>query len=307
MKRLARLVAVGVVGMVLGLTFAGVAGAAVLMQSPAPASDPYRDVKVTSGSAIAAVRAIADRQQRDPSNGQLAGSQARSQAQAVWARVASVRTADIAATGPFDGKMNRYYKVEGADLSAVVDAHDGHVSQLLLISRTPTSPASTAMSSDQAQTIASDYLADQGISTEGLGVKVELIDRGAFQMYSVTWQRDVDGVMVPDSRLVQLDAGTGVVFNVHNIHRPYSAPAAATVTRDQAVASAQKAATTAAQRTSASYSVIDATLQVTFSEQGAQQLVWIVKLYASDLGNSSGYFLVSVDATTGGATITGRG
>ena len=46
---------------------------------------------------------------------------------------------------------------------------------------------------------------------------------------------------------------------------------------------------------------------MTFSEQGAQQLVWIVKLYASDLGNSSGYLLVSVDATTGGATITGRG
>lgn len=70
---------------------------------------------------------------------------------------------------------------------------------------------------------------------------------------------------------------------------------------------AQDTATKSAGRKSATYKLIDASLQVTFDSQGTQGLVWQVKLYASDLANSTGFFEVTVEAATGSAAVSGRG
>lgn len=296
-KRFTQVAAVGVVGSALVLLLAGAAMAGTKPQAPAAPADPYRAVQVTPASAIAAVRAMVERPL--PQNA-AANVGARAQ-------VAAVQTSDLKANAPIDGKLLRFYDVEGADVSAIVDAHDGHVAQLLVMSRIPKVRTDATINDQQALDIASSYLADQGIAVDGMTAQVKLEDRGAALVYSVSWQRSVNGALVPDSRLVQLDAGTGVIFNVHNTSRPYSNPPTAVVARDQAISAAQDTATKSVGRKSATYKLIDASLQVTFDTQGTQGLVWQVKLYAADLANSTGYFEVTVDAMTGSASVTGRG
>lgn len=296
LKRFTRVAAVGVVGSALVLMLAGAAMAGSKPQAATPA-DPYRDVQVTPASAIAAVRAMVERPLPQNAATYVAAR----------AQVAAVQTADLQANPPIDGKLLRFYDVEGADVSAIVDAHDGHVAQLLAVSRIPRVRTNATLNDQQALDIASSYLADQGIEVDGMTAQVKLDDRGAALVYSVSWQRSVNGALVPDSRMVQLDAGTGVIFNVHNTSRLYSNPPTAVVARGKAISAAQDTATKSVGRKSATYKLIDASLQVTFDSQGTQGLVWQVKLYAADLANSTGYFEITVDAMTGSASVTGRG
>ena len=269
--------------------------------SPSFATDPYRVVTVTPDAAVAAVKAMVE-----PPQARLDGSNL---------AVRAMQTSDLVATGPLAGALYSYYQVMGHDVSATVDVHDGHVAQLLLVGLVMASPSTTSITAAQAQAVASAFLRDRHISTDGLTVGVVKKDRGPdVKTFVVSWQRVVNGAAVPDSRMVEMDAGSGVVFNMDNSTRPYSDPPTPAVGRDQAVSNAEAVAGTSAATasgsaagTSVTYEVVSSGLQVRFTPTGVQQLLWSIEL-SSDSGQGyKSYAAVSVDAMTGSATVVGRG
>jgi hypothetical protein len=268
---------------------------------PSAATDPYRVVTVTPDVAVAAVKAMVE-----PPQTRLDGS---------TLAVPAMQTDDLAVTGPFDGALYSYYTVMGHDVSASVDVHDGHVVQLLLLGLTSSFSSTWSITTAQAQAVASTFLTDRHISTDGLTVGVVKKDRGPdVKTFVVSWQRVVNGATVPDSRMVEMDAGSGVVFNMNNSTRPYSDPATPVVSRDQAVSNAEAVVGTSIATasgpiagTSVTYEVVSTSLQVWFTPAGIQQLLWSVEL-SSDSGQGyQSYAMVSVDAMTGSATVMGRG
>ena len=279
--RLAGIISAG--GALLALVTAG----ATIGGSPSAAS-----VTNSKDAAIAAVRTI------------LAAPQTGVDA----AKLTPVGDSDLTATGPVAGALFSYYEVSGHDVWATVDVRDSHVAQLLLLSRSPAT-ASARITGATAQTIAMSWLKDHGISTDGLNVSVTAKDRGAAATYVVSLQRIVNGTQVPDSRLVELDAGTGVVFLVNNIARPYVDPPAPKVDRDTAVSAARSAAGAelGVAADSAASAVESADLRVTFNSSNVQKLVWQIGISISKAGPPDYQYLVEVDALTGTAAITGRG
>ena len=268
---------------------------------PSAATDPYRVVTLTPDAAVVAVKAMVE-----PPQARLDGSNL---------PVPAMQTSDLVATGPLDGALYRYYEVTGHDVHATVDVHDGHVAQLLLAGLVMASPSGTSITAEQAQAVASSFLTDRHISTDGLTVGVVKKDRGPdVKTFVVSWQRVVNGATVPDSRMVEMDAGSGVVFNMDNSTRPYSDPATPVVSRDQAVSNAEAVVGTSIATasgpiagTSVTYEVVSTSLQVWFTPAGIQQLLWSVEL-SSDSGQGyQSYAMVSVDAMTGSATVMGRG
>ena len=268
---------------------------------PSAAADPYRVVTVTPGAAVAAVKAMVGLPQARLDGLSLA--------------VPTIQTSDLVATGPFDGALGSYYKVIGHDVSASVDAHDGHVAQLLLLGLMSSFSSTWSITTAQAQAVASTFLTDRHIGTDGLTVSVVKKDRGPdVKTFVVSWQRVVNGATVPDSRMVEMDAGSGVVFNMDNSTRPYSDPPTPAVGRDQAVSYAEAVAGTSIATasgpvagTSVTYTVVSTSLQVWFTPAGVQQLLWSVEL-SSDSGQGyKSYAWVSVDAMSGSATVVGRG
>ena len=297
-----RAAAICAVGAVTVFLVVGTVAASAQRANPSPA-DPYRDVVVSPDSAVAAVKAIV-------------GTSSMSQSlQGPSVSGSAVQTNDLASAGIIDGALGRFYKVEGSQVSAYVDSHDGHVGQLLVLSYVPSATSATPISPEQAQSIASSYLAARGISVSGLTCNVSTKDRGIAHTYVVTWQRLVNGAVVPDSRLVEMDANTGFVFRMYDTTRPYSAPPNPTVTQQQAIKSAATAAiadlssaagspgSVPSGLSAPSYTVGGEELDVSFNADGVQQLGWTVRLTIGGID----HYIVNVDAATGATTIIGRG
>jgi hypothetical protein len=278
-------------GLALLVGVAGMVAASTAAPVDRPA-DPYFASTTTPDAAIASVKAMAAIPQTALA---VTGLPAK-----------AARTADLAATGPFDGDLFSYYKVTGHDVYATVDVHDNHVATLVLANQTPTTKSASVISPDRALSMASSYLSDHGIGTAGLTPVVEKTDRGEVTTYRVTWQRTVNGALVPDSRFVELDASSGAVFAVYNVSRPYSTPPTAVVSSDAAAASAEAAVTRSLGATGSdkpTLSVEEARLQVSFDSTGTQGLIWVITVAQHDLGQYSIACVITVDAMTGAATL----
>jgi hypothetical protein len=171
-----------------------------------------------------------------------------------------------------------------SDVLSMVDVHDGHVLSLLLPKLTPSS-TTVSMSADQALAAASAFLDSQSISTAGLTPAVIIKDRGAIRTYQVSWQRTVNGVTVPDSRMVEIDAVAGVVFHFVWTTRPYSDPPPPAVSRDRAVQLACAAvdqlkgsSPSSGPAIKSSCSLDGADLSITFSRDGVQAETWSIRV-----------------------------
>jgi Zn-dependent metalloprotease len=221
--------------------------------------------------------------------------------------ITPIQTADLAATGPFTGALNLYYKVQGSDVSGIVDADDGHVSQLLLLNLIPATKSSSVISDSEAQSIAASYLSARSIGTAGLTETLHRVDRGIAQTVQVTWQRTFNGAQVPDSRMVEMDASTGVVFSVNNISRPYADPPTPSISSAQAASAGKALAAKTAGAKVGPFQLVATNLVVSFNPAGAQQLSWVIDLTTEGPVGEILYFQVTVDAGSGAATITGRG
>jgi hypothetical protein len=265
------------------------------LASPANAttSDPYRLPQIDAAQAVEAVRAHAIVQQPAAAGRTF--------------QVLSLRTDDLVATGPMHGSFMDYFKVEGRDVSAMVDVHDGHVAQLLLLTATTSQAGSGFVIATDALAIGEAYAKAQGLDVGNTAPQVQFQDHGASTEYDLVWQRVVNGAEVPDFKLIQIDAATGRVFAFSDFRHPFTDPPTPAVSKNQAIADAEGLTATTLGYVPMRYTVDDSRLQVRFDSAGNQMLVWQVEISTTSLDSQNEYFIILVDAQSGVATIQGRG
>jgi hypothetical protein len=262
---------------------ATIALAAVVASSVSgSAGDPRHAVGVDVETARANLLAFID------------GSAQRSQALVIGSSDVRARLASAkAALG--DGRYHRFYQFAGDGANAYVDAHDGEV---FLLSISAAAGGRARLDEKAARDIAVAYLADRSVLVEGMDYRASRTERGSeLTVFEFTWVAMQGGIELPQRRIVEVDAGSGEVLTVIVDDLPFAPPGDPVVGRDAATTLALGAASID------SGAVMSSALRVDFdASTGAQQLVWRV-----EVGSTSGYALVIVDATTGKAVVLGRG
>lgn len=240
----------------------------------------------------------------DPSRStKLSSADAVARAQAFVGTAA--KTSDLTAEPPVDGTIERFYMVEGAAVMVGVNAHDGHIISCLFESLIP-SGTETKLNPDEAIAAARAFLGTHDTLTPDLAPSVEVINHGEGVEYTVTWTREVGGVIVPDEISVGVDASTGAVFRYLRQIRAYDPPPKPVVDEATAV----KLAIEASGLTGATAKAT--TLRVTFTPSGTQDLVWDVELSSQiETGPTTSpvmvYAWVNVDSQSGAASVIARG
>lgn len=221
--------------------------------SAGPKTDPHKDVRVTPEAARAEVA------RRVPGAGTL--------------------TYD----GTRDRPGVRVHVFENAKTTAYVDVSDGHIAMLSVA--TPVA-ASGAVTHDGAITVAQAFLASMESPTEGLDATVSDATGSGIPGFTVSFVRHKGEIVLPDYRMVEIDAASGGVISMIDVRRPYVDPAPPTVTAAQA--------TDIAVRAAAQGSPLAPVLMVSWDAAGNQQLLWTVPITAATSAT-----VIMVDAYTG--------
>lgn len=220
------------------------------------------------------------------------------------ASFAGAAAADLVVGDPVDGPASRFYVVDGKSITGTIDAHDGHVITLLYLGIAGGSDINA--SADDALATARAYLDQHGVRYDGMDESVELVSHGDTNEYVASWERVVDGIIVPDARQVGVDAATGQVFRYANFSRAYQVPGKPTIDEASAIKLAVEASGLGAQAT-----VDRIQLRIGFDTVGTQYLAWQVTITgpAEDApeGSPLAHAFVEVNADSGVATIVGRG
>ena len=200
-------------------------------------------------------------------------------------------TATLNDTGP-----RVFFKVEGKDFSAGVDATTGLVISVLRFDLLPDTPVVSKILA-QAHAAAAAFLTEHGIPFDGMDAAVTLIDHGDTKEYQVTWTRTVNGILLDDERQVSVNPRTGAVYGFTDTRPRPGNPGAVLVDRGTAIRTAvamwgQGAGTT----------VDEATLIVSRDLRLPRRTVWSVRLT-----EGIGHAWIYVDAETGVAVIVGLG
>lgn len=263
----AGLAAAAAIVLVAGALIAGTGGAATSTSHPSSASPATTGI--TRAGAIAAVEAFIGRTLVSP---------------------------DV--SGPQDSASGSSYQVMEAGVSAWVDAATGRVTS----SMTNPVPETTnmALSPDQAQAAAAAFLTSHSIPFDGLTPAVTIEDHGCCKFYVVTWQRYVNGVTVPDTRIVKLDPSNGAVFTVMDTRTPYGPVASPQIDRAEAIRLASVASGFSNPLVREVKTIVDG--GPTFRGR----LVWSITL-DDGAGASASHAWIYVDAVTGEAKVVGRG
>jgi hypothetical protein len=213
----------------------------------------------------------------------------------------SLVAADLTVNGPNDGAFERFYDVSGPRMSATVDAHTGSIITLYMGSATGVGAA--VVDADAARSTAEKFLADRSISVAGLDESVRFADHGESAEYVVEWDRLMNGVIVPDNRVVGVDVSTGQVFRYASVQRPFDPPPTPAIDRPGAIGAALKSVGLSDRAQT------DKTeLRVTFTATGVQKLVW--DIYLTDIVDTTasgqaipGHWVVEVDAMSGSTSL----
>jgi hypothetical protein len=179
------------------------------------------------------------------------------------------------------------FSFTGPDFRAEVDVSDGHVAYLDL----PVPTGGTyVVTPSQALSIAKDYLRSVGSPTVGLEASVATGTGSGTSSYRVQFSRTKAGVVLPDSRMVEVDGATGKVFGFMDFRRSYSDPGSPTISQG-------RAGSIAVSQLPQAGSVVSSTLAVVWDTSGVQRLVWVVSVKPSDVGAPNQ--TVTVDASSG--------
>jgi hypothetical protein len=201
-------------------------------------------------------------------------------------------------SGPQASASGSSYQVMEAGVSAWVDAATGRVTSLMTV---PVPETTTmALSPAQAQTAAAAFLNAHSIPFDGLTPAVTVEDHGCCKFYVVTWQRYVNGITVPDTRIVKLDPSNGAVFSFTDTREQVGPVASPRIDRVEAIRLAAIASGFA------NPIVGDVQLIVDGGPTFRGRLVWSIKL-DDGAGASVSHAWIYVDAITGEAKVVGRG
>lgn len=214
-------------------------------------------------------------------------------------------TADLTVRGPDDGAIDVLYTVEGAHVSATVDANDGHVVGIVFLDQTPMID-DIRVNEDEAVDAAAMFLDAHRIPGITAKPAVEYVSHGETHEYVVTWQESVHSVLVPNKRVLGVDAATGKVFRFLDVRHPFVDPGEPKLEKAEAAALALKAAEiTDAQ-------VDDAQVWLRFDLAGRQYLAWVVQVSSPDLSTDGDtriqvHAVIEVNDETRTAIVVGRG
>lgn len=208
--------------------------------------------------------------------------------------------ADLTVSDPGRGSYLTLYDVAGDGIAATVDAHTGKVTSLILASARDLS-GEIKTTEAEARASCDEFLSTHAISVDGLALTSRLVDHGERFEYVYDWTRVVNGAVVPDRRLVGVDATSGRVYRYLDIYRPYDPPGKPSITQT----AAELASLELLDRPTAVVS--NSTLWVKFDDAGTQGLVWKVQVTDS-VGTESkplvlAHWLFEVDASTGDTTL----
>ena len=201
-------------------------------------------------------------------------------------------------SGPQAAASGSLYQVMEAGVDAWVDAATGRVTSLLMMPVPETT--NMALSPAEAQTAAAAYLTAHSIPFDGLTPAVTVEDHGCCKFYVVTWQRYVNGITVPDTRIVKLDPSNGAVFSFTDTRGTYAPVSSPKISREEAIRLASIAS---------GYSdplVATVELKADGGPFWPGRMVWSVQ-FDQRAGASSGAAIVYVDAITGEARVVARG
>lgn len=204
-------------------------------------------------------------------------------------------TADLAVEGPTAGAWWPSYGVHGRQVSASVNAHDGTITTLLLFANVGFGGAT--IDADRSVEVAEEFLHQHQVPFDGLDRTVRFQDHGETSEYVVEWIGHQGEIILPDSRVVGVDASTGLVFHFVYMNHPYDPPAEPLVDRATAEAVAVRLATASPQA-----EVDRSELLVTFTPAEVQRLVW--QVYVTE---GFSHWVVEVDAETGAAAVIASG
>lgn len=201
-------------------------------------------------------------------------------------------------SGPQDSASVSSYQVMEAGVDAWVDAATGRVTSLLKLPVPETT--NMALSPAAAQTAATAFLTAHSIPFDGLTPAVTVEDHGCCKFYVVTWQRYVNGVTVPDTRIVKVDPSNGTVFSFTDTREQFGPVASPGIDRAEATRLAAIAS-------GFSNPIVgDVQLLVDGGPTFRGRLVWSIKL-DDGAGASASHAWIYVDAATGEAKVVGRG
>lgn len=211
----------------------------------------------------------------------------------------SLSAADLTVTGPTVGTFETIYEVDGARVTATVDANSGRVVGVVFLDQIPTATA-LASNAALAVQVAQMFLSGHSIPIDTTSYSVKLVDHGGSNEYQVTWQAIVGGVHVPDTQTVGINPQTNQVFRFLDVRRPYKNPGTPKVDRSTAISTAEVAS-----GLGSDVVADNAELWLLFDAAGQQYLAWQVELSApaGDSAGTSEHEMVQVDGTTGSAQV----
>lgn len=179
--------------------------------------------------------------------------------------------------------------------SAIVDAGTGEVRMIVL---PQTMTMAVKLTPDQALAAAEAYMNAHRVSYDGLASSVTLFDSGSTKYYSVTFQRYVNGVTVPDTRMLSVDPVTGEVFSFVWRQIPYGSVPSPTIDREAAIEKALAAACLSP------YKIDSVQLLLDPGWVWPGHVVWSVGVSSAATGIDEGY-MIEVDAQTGETRVVG--
>lgn len=147
------------------------------------------------------------------------------------------------------------------------------------------------MTHDQALGLAKAYLTSIGSPFDGLDATVSDATGSGTPGFTVTFVGHKGDIVLPDFRIVEIDAASGGVVSMIDVRRPYLDPAPPTVNATQARDIAVRAAAQGA--------ALQPILMVSWDVAGTQQLLWTVPITMATAAT-----VITVDAYTGAVVPT---
>ncbi|HEY5487771.1 MAG TPA: hypothetical protein VIK06_09000 [Candidatus Limnocylindrales bacterium] len=266
---------VGIVAMVAVLAIAlGVAGAYVQLRQAAPAAPHASATPITRDGAVTAVESFLGRK---------------------------LGTVDVSEPQAWPGGREVEVRETGSDRAdAWVDVNTGTVIRLMLAGAIPET-TTVAISSDQTRAAAEAFFKAHDISLDGLTATVKLVDHGTSKEYEIEWDRIENGVLLPDSRLVEVDPSNGVVFSFMDRRVATGPVPSPKIARDEAIRLATAASGLSNPKIEGAQLLVDS------SPVWSGRLVWSVQLSEVMPEGWVSAFWVEVDALTGETIIAGQG
>ena len=312
MRRAAGLAAAAAVALVIGAVFVSMGVAPSGAASPRPAGASSARSVADSASTP---NAGSSKSCGSPSPAASSGASSPDSAAACGSPSVITRTDAIAAVEKFIGRAlvaptvsestatasgQSIQVMEGgpSGVDAWVDAQTGRVTSLLVLPVPETT--NMALGANQAQTAAAAYLTAHGIPFDGLTPAVTIEDHGCCKFYVVTWQRFVNGITVPDARIVKLDPATGMVFSFTDTRVAYGPVSSPAIGREKAIELATVASGFANPIVTNVQQLVDG------GPNFPGRLVWSIQL-DDGAGASAFHAWVYIDAMTGEAKVVGRG